>query len=152
MTERDFTELSRRADPDRPDVWRIFCGDINAGWIGRVTTVSAKSEWVYSAGFHPGSSPGEIKTGIATSFDEAKAKFLIAWLKFAHSRKPDDFEEWRDHRDFTAWKYRMHDVGLKMPTQSETGRTKCFCGTEITTSSLMDHIRTAHREAKHEDD
>jgi hypothetical protein len=78
-------------------------------------------------------------------YDEAKAQFTVAWLKFAHSRKPEDFAAWRDHRDATAWKYRMRDLGLPLPTQSDTGRARCFCGAEITIASVTAHIQTAHR-------
>jgi hypothetical protein len=106
----------------------------------------AKNDWMWSAGFYPGSGPGEIKSGSADTFEAAKAAFEPAWLKFAHSRTPADFEEWRDHRDATAWKYRMHDLGLRMPTQSEVGRARCFCGAEITTTSVAGDIRTAHQE------
>lgn len=146
MKELDFTQLSRRPDPDRPDCWFIYCGDIHAGTIAKTTTISTHSSWNWTAGFYPGSGPGEIKGGSADSFEAAREKFMPAWLAFANSRKPEDFEEWRQHRDATAWKYRMHDLGLPLPTQSDTGRSRCFCGAEITIASVSEHIRTAHRE------
>lgn len=111
MTALDFSKLTRRPDPHRPDCWRIFCGDICAGWIAKAATVNAASVWNWSAGFYPGSGPGEIRSGTANSFEEAKAKFERAWLAFASSRTPEDFEEWRDQRDWTAQKYAARDRG-----------------------------------------
>jgi len=146
MVPLDFNELTRsRADPDRDDCWHIYRGDVHAGTIAKANGMpNAKNEWRWSAGFYPGSGPGEIKGCTASTFDEARAAFKIACLKFAHSRKPEDFAAWRDHREATVWKYRMHDHGLPLPTQSNTGCARCFCGAEITTSTVAAHIRTAH--------
>jgi hypothetical protein len=100
MVPLDFNELTRsRADPDRDDCWHIYRGDVHAGTIAKANGMpNAKNEWRWSAGFYPGSGPGEIKGCTASTFDEARAAFKIACLKFAHSRKPEDFVAWRDHR------------------------------------------------------
>jgi hypothetical protein len=112
----DFTKLSRRADPDRAGCWQVYCGDIHAGTIARSTgRPNAQEEWTWTAGFYPGSRPGEIKGGTATTFEEARAKFERAWLAFASSRKPVDFEVWRDQRDWTARKYATFDRGERVP-------------------------------------
>jgi hypothetical protein len=52
---------------------------------------------------------------------------------------------WRQERDFTAWKYRMQEKGLKLPTQTKNDLARCFCGVEITNRSLDAHIRAFHR-------
>jgi hypothetical protein len=75
-----------------------------------------------------------------------QAKFERARLAFASSRTAADFAEWRDQRDWTAWKYRMRDAGLPMPAQSVSGRARCFCEAEITTASVSAHVRIAHQE------
>jgi hypothetical protein len=60
------------------------------------------------------------------------------------TRTEAHFELWRHERDYTAWKYRMRDKGLKMPTQTKNNRALCFCGTEITSRSMDAHIQQAH--------
>lgn len=116
MTALDFTKLSRRADPHWPDTWLIYCGDICAGHIARsVGRPNAQNEWTWSAGFYPGSSAGEIKTGVAATLEEAKTKFRRAWLAFASNRAPEDFEAWRDQRDWTARKYAFRGRGEQVP-------------------------------------
>jgi hypothetical protein len=146
MTSLDFTKLTRRRG-DGPDCWHIYCGDIRAGTISKAVGMpNAQNDWSWSAGFYPGSHPREIKGGSAPTFDEAKAAFEPAWLAFAESRTDADFAVWRDQRDFTAWKYEMRDHGSPMPTQSESGRARCFCGAEVTTASVLAHVRTAHRD------
>lgn len=147
MNAVDFTQLTRCADPERAECWHIYWRDIRAGTITRAVGMpNAQNNWNWSAGFYPGSGPGEIKGGSAGTFEEAKEKFLPAWLGFAQSRSPADFEEWLGQEDWTAWKYRMRDEGMPMPTQADNGRSRCFCGAEITIASVTAHIRTYHRE------
>lgn len=83
---------------DKPEQWTV------AGEV-----------WVWSAGFCPGSHPGEIRHGEADPLQEAKAEFLPAWMKFAQSRTRADFAEWRDQRERTEMKYRLRDAGLPIP-------------------------------------
>ena len=54
--------------------------------------------------------------------------------------------EYRSERAFTAWKYAMWKAGCKMPTQTVSGMTKCFCGVMINTRTSGDHIRARHME------
>jgi hypothetical protein len=123
------------------------CGGIHAGTISKsIGRPNAQNDWTWSAGFYPGSQPGEIKGGTANTFKEAKARFERAWLAFVSSRTAADFAEWRDQRDWIAWKYQMRDAGLPMPAHSESGRARCFCGAEITTASVAAHLRIAHQE------
>jgi hypothetical protein len=73
--------------------------------------------WQWYCGFYPGSHPGEITSGSAGTFDQARTEFEAAWSVFLAKRTEEDFAEWRYDRDFTAWKYSMWDAGLKLPTQ-----------------------------------
>jgi hypothetical protein len=116
MTALDFTQLTRRADPDRADCWCVYCGDIHAGTIAIANGMpNAKNCWRWSAGFFPGSRPGEVKSGTANTFAEARAKFERAWLVFAATRTEADFSEWRDQQRWTAEKYRLRDSGQPVP-------------------------------------
>jgi hypothetical protein len=67
-----------------------------------------------------------------------------AWAVFLATRTEADFQEWRYQRDSTAWKYAMWDAGLKMSTQLPNGRSKCFCGADLTISGVTDQIRAAY--------
>jgi hypothetical protein len=58
-----------------------------------------------SCGFYPGMGPGEHQDGTAATFDQARAEFQAAWLRILPMLTEADFQEWRDQRDFTAWKY-----------------------------------------------
>jgi len=76
--------------------------------------------------------------------DKARAEFEAAWRIFLPKRTGADFQAWRDHQALTAWKYGMHDRGLPLPTQSTSGRSRCFCGAEIDNKTAVDHIRACH--------
>ena len=57
----------------------------------------------------------------------------------------DHFELWRRDRDFHAWKNRMHAEHLMLPAQTRGAPARCFCGEFVTTTSVEQHIHTAHR-------
>jgi hypothetical protein len=83
--------------------------------------------------------------GTGETFEEAKAEFEEAWNQLRPTRTEAHYELWRQNRDFTAWKYRMHDEHLKLPTQTKNDRCRCFCGAEISNRSIDAHIQQAHR-------
>jgi hypothetical protein len=74
----------------------------------------------------------EHLAGSAPDFERASADFEAAWRIFSAERTEADYQAWRDHRDWTAWKYAMWDAGMKMPTQTQDGTARCFCGATIT--------------------
>jgi hypothetical protein len=138
--------LTRRRYPERHQCWHIYYGDVHAGTIAmRVGNPHDTDQWEWICGFYPGSMPGEIQSGTSETFDDARAEFGSAWKIFLSNRTDADFQAWRYQRDFTAWKYAMWDAGLKMPTQLPTGRSKCFCGADLTIRGVPDHVRVAHR-------
>jgi hypothetical protein len=98
-----------------------------------------------SSGFYPGSHPGEYLTGSAPDFERARADFEAAWQIFSAKRTEADYQAWRDNRDLTAWRYAMWDAGMKMPTQTQDGTARCFCGATITIASVESHVRAAHK-------
>ena len=55
-----------------------------------------------------------------------------------------DFADYRRARAWTAWKQTMWKMGCKLPTQTQEGRARCFCGAEIDISSMQPHVTTAH--------
>lgn len=112
----DCTRLTRRRDPLRPDSWLVYCADIHAGTIAKAVGMSnAVNHWNWCAGFYPGSRPGEIKSGCAETFNEARFQFERAWRAFASTRSQDDFATWREHRDWTAAKYAARDAAKSVP-------------------------------------
>jgi hypothetical protein len=141
------TALTRRRHSDaHREGWSIFWGDVRVGHIGIRAGVPVDVEqWGWSCGFYPGCDPGQFSDGVAETFEEARADFEEAWSRLLPTRNELHFELWRRNRDATAWKYRMHDERLPMPTQRTNGRSKCFCGAEITTGSMDKHIHEAHR-------
>jgi len=138
-------QLTRRRSTDRPDCWHIYSGDVHAGTIAlRAGNPHDTDPWEWSCGFYPGSRPGEIQSGTSETFDQARAEFGSAWAVFLANRTEADFQAWRNQRDLTAWKYAMWDRGFKLPAQLPSGRSKCFCGADLTMSGVPDHVRAAH--------
>ena len=110
------TPLTRRPDPYRKDAWTIYAGDVRAGSIAKAAgTPDARVIWKWSAGFYPGSSPGEIKGGSADTFEEARAAFEKAWRVFVSTRTEADYAEWREQQEWTVRKYAARDAGLPIP-------------------------------------
>jgi hypothetical protein len=145
-----MTSLTRRRDPDsREEAWLIFYGDVHVGTIGRRSgNPTGTDAWDWRCGFYPGSDPGDSTGGTAADFDQARDAFERAWTIFLSKRTEADFEEWRRDRASTAWKYAMWDAGCKLPTQMANGRSRCFCGVEITIADADAHIYSQHMEPK----
>ncbi|QDW38756.1 hypothetical protein FFI89_017360 [Bradyrhizobium sp. KBS0727] len=138
--------LTRRRYPERQDCWHVFYADVHVGTISRrVGQPLDLDPWEWSCGFYPGCHPGEHTNGTAATFDRARAEFECAWEVFLSRRTEEDFREWRDHRDRTAWKYRMRAFGRKMPTEFPTGRSHCFCGAPIEIATADRHVLAEHR-------
>jgi hypothetical protein len=139
--------LTRRRNPDAPeDCWHVDCGDVHGGTIAiRSGCPVDVDQWSWSCGFYPGMEPGQHQDGTAVDFEHARADFEAAWLRILPTLTEADFQEWRDERDSTAWKYAMWDAGMRMPTQNPSGRSRCFCGAEIDIKGATDHVRAAHR-------
>ncbi|WP_315783249.1 MULTISPECIES: hypothetical protein [unclassified Bradyrhizobium] len=141
-----MTSLTRRRDPQAPnETWRIYFGDVQAGTIAKRTEgPSGSPSWQWFCGFYPGSHPGEQTVGSARSYDQAREAFEASWRVFLSNRSPQDFDEWRKDHAFTAWKYAMWDAGCRLPTQTPSGRSRCFCGAVIDLTTTVVHIRASH--------
>ncbi len=141
--------LTRRPSLDDPhrETWLIYFGDVRVGSIGRRAGVpSSAPQWGWSCGFYPGTDPGEQRSGIAETFDEARAGFHAAWQELASTRTEAHYEAWRRQRDWMAWNDRMHDLALPLPTQRADGIAHCFCGEVVTNRTMDAHILSAHRQ------
>ncbi|WP_315747570.1 MULTISPECIES: hypothetical protein [unclassified Bradyrhizobium] len=141
-----MTALTRRRDPDAlQESWRVFYGDVEAGHISRCSgNPAGRDAWQWFCGFYPGSRPGEQQVGTAATLEDARVAFERAWSVFLSHRTPADFDAYRQHIAFTAWKYAMWDAGCRLPTQSTSGRSRCFCGAEIDVQTTEEHIYSAH--------
>jgi hypothetical protein len=141
--------LTRRRDLDaHGECWRVYFGDVHVGTIARrVGNPVDTDAWQWRSGFYPGVEPPGHQSGTARTFEAARAAFRKAWRELLPTLCEADFQRWRDQRDFTSWKYRMHDCGCRMPTQNSDGRSRCFCGETIAIGDTMRHVYAAHRAA-----
>jgi hypothetical protein len=138
-------KLTRRRDPDRPDCWDVYFGDVHVGTIAARPGVPFDvDQWGWACGFYPVSHRGVEVDGAAATFDEARAGFEEAWRAMQPQITEADYQEHRRQRAFTAWKYAMHDAGAKLPTAVTSGRSKCICGAAIDTRGISDHVLAAH--------
>ncbi|WP_439398791.1 hypothetical protein ACRQ5Q_15380 [Bradyrhizobium sp. PMVTL-01] len=143
----DDPPLTRKVHDDpHQEGWDVYYGDIRIGHIGTRAGVPTHADrWSWSLGFHPGMDGRVGGSGIGASFEECRAAFERAWLKLKPTLTAANYEPWRDQRDATAWKHRMWAEKLLMPTQTRDGRSRCFCGAEITNATIHHHVRKAHR-------
>jgi hypothetical protein len=141
--------LTRRRSPDAlQETWHVYCGDVRVGSIAMRSGNPADTDpWQWRCGFYPGSEPGDCTSGTAASFDQARRDFEEAWRVFFAHRTEADFDEYRKHLAWTAWKYAMFDSGCKLPTQLASGRSTCFCGAVIDIKGVSAHVHVAHMEA-----
>jgi hypothetical protein len=141
-------ELTRcRSLDHRNECWHVYYGDVHVGTIViRSGNPHDTDPWEWRCGFYPGSHPGEHQSGTAMTFDQARADFEVAWKIFLSKRTEGDFQEWRNQRALTAWKYAMWAAGLRLPTQQPGGQSQCLCGAIITIRSAERHVITAQRD------
>src|ERR1700704_2735725 len=93
-------------------------GDVQVGTVKtRTGNPWATPSWELRCGFYPGSRPGECSSGTAATFEKARAGFGRAWEVLLSERTDADFQAWREHRDWTAEKYRRFDRGERMPPE-----------------------------------
>lgn len=140
--------LSRRHDRNDPrrEMWLVYFGDVRVGLIGRRTSLpNSVPQWAWSCGFHSGTAPGEQRSGIAETFDAARADFQEAWQELAPTLH-------RGRLRSLAPSARLD--GLEGPDarpvsaafHPETRRARCFCGELVTSRTVDAHIRAGHRQ------
>jgi hypothetical protein len=143
----EMPALTRRREPDASrEVWHVFYGDVQVGTIGERAGVPVDVDQCgWCCGFYPGVEPKRHADGTARTFKMARTAFSKAWRELLPTLSEANFQAWRDQRDWTAWKYQMHDCGCRMPTQEADGRSRCFYGVAIDIAGVERHIYTAHR-------
>jgi len=125
--------------------WDIFDGDVRVGALTKIHGTGSRMLWQWCCGFYPGCDKRtQQSAGNCDTFEDARSAFQKAWDRLRPQITPEMRAEWLEQQAFTAWKYAMWDAGCKMPTQNTTGQSRCFCGAEITTQYVPDHVRAAH--------
>lgn len=140
--------LTRRRLNERFESWGIFYGDVKVGGLSETHGLGSSMIWQWSCGFYPGCGPRQQSAGNEDTFEDAKAAFQNAWQRLQPQITTAMLDEWRHQRDFTAWKYAMWDAGCRLPTQSTTGKSRCFCGIAISSDSIEPHIYDHHAGTK----
>jgi hypothetical protein len=138
----------RRADRGHQETWLIYYDDINIGFIGQRAGVPKNvNQWGWSCGFYPGLEPSQHRRGTAATFEEARAGFEVAWAALQPEIPSAAFDAYRKERAFRAWIDGMWEARCKLPTQSASGRSKCFCGAEIDLTNTEAHVYECHMAA-----
>jgi hypothetical protein len=148
-----MTELTRRHDPEQPDCWHVHYGDVSVGTIMRRVGQQASDahKWEWRCGFYPGSAPGEMTNGTASTFDAARERFDAAWQVFLSRRTEADFQAWRDHQEWIDQRYGMWERGEPLPSQQPNSMMRCPCGETFDSHSAeqsqthVPHITAAHQ-------
>jgi hypothetical protein len=119
----------RRSDNPHRVTWHVYYDDVRVGRISERAGVPVDvDQWQWSCGFYPGLHPGQHRYGTATSFDEARAGFEVAWCGLQPNIPDDAFEEWRHSRDWTEQKYARWARGEKLPSEVFSTMMRCVCG------------------------
>lgn len=135
-------ELNLTRRQSGSETWQVYYGDVRVGFIGKRSGVPVDADqWGWSAGIKS----GELETGTAETFEAARRGFQEAWERLRPTVTPKMLDEWRRYTAFHAWMQKMKSSGLRLPTQNETGRARCFCGMELTTAEMEDHAFVVHR-------
>ncbi len=136
----------RRSDDPHRESWRVYYdGDVHVGSIGqRAGVPKTVDQWGWNVAFYPVSHRGIRENGTAQDLLEARAAFAAAWARIEPLVTDDDLLQHRRERTWTAWKYRMFDCGCRMPTQTASGRSTCFCGAEIDVVGTERHVYAEH--------
>jgi hypothetical protein len=105
--------LTRRRSPDHlQETWFIHQDNVRVGIIARRAGAPPSSDqWQWLCGL--GLKPNDQRSGIATTFDAARAAFAAAWETLRTTA--DDLDAWRDQQAWTAEKYRRFDRHEPMP-------------------------------------
>jgi hypothetical protein len=139
--------LTRRRMQDvHQETWLIFYDDIRVGTIAERSGVPLDLDrWGWSLGFYLKSDrPGDIRSGTAATFKLAREAFNQAWQDYLPTCTAQDFLVYRRRRASEAWKHAMWAAPALLPTQTADGRSRCFCGAEITIATTEPHIYEAH--------
>ena len=131
-----MTLTRRRDDTENLEQWSIWDGNVRVGLMRKINATAGRMIWQWAC--------WSRESGTADTIDEARAAFQKAWDRIGPTITPEERIAWLEKEAFTAWKYAMWDAGCQMPTENTDGRSRCFCGAEVTTAGVSEHIRAAH--------
>jgi hypothetical protein len=99
-----MSKLCRRRSKDSlQESWQIFYGDVPVGWIGIRSGVSGNAnQWGWKCGFYPGMEPGQHRDGSASTFEQARRRFLSAWRQTLPTLDEAAFEPYRREHASTS--------------------------------------------------
>ncbi len=119
--------LTRRLINEEHETWAIMRDDIRVGTIGlRTGQPNGMPAWAWFCGFDPGCAPGQHRSGVADSFEEARASFQRAWEHLQTVMPADAYErhrEWQEHD-----RIRMQRIADKWTPPVFDGWMPCVCG------------------------
>jgi hypothetical protein len=134
-------ELTRRRYRARQDCWHVYYGDVHVGTIARRVGIPPSGRaWGRICGFYSGSEPGEFSGGTASTFDQARADFEVAWQRFSAKRTEAHYQAWCDQRDRTMRKYAMWKAGELLPSQKADSMMRCPCGERFDSHRLEHNL------------
>jgi hypothetical protein len=94
--------------------------------IARIEHATRGQDWRWACGIYPGVHLDENKTGTAGSFDQARERWQAAWERFLSRRRPEEFEEYRQHLRFAADK-----LAGRMPAPDDGSRMRFARGADF---------------------
>jgi hypothetical protein len=85
LTRRRYTEY-------RDECWHIFSGDVHVGTIAvRAGVPVDEDQWGWSCGFYPTSHRDLEEDGTASTFEQARFEFEVAWRRLLSKVDRDRF-------------------------------------------------------------
>lgn len=120
----------RRSDNPHQETWHIYFEDVRVGTIGVRGGVPVHADqWGWSVGFTPGMEPGTQRSGVAASFEAARAAFEAAWRELEPALPDSALDEWRRDRDWRAEMAERRARGEKLDSETQSTLMRCVCGT-----------------------
>lgn len=92
-----MSDLTRRRLNEDFESWAVMHDDIRVGTIGtRAGIPRGEPPWQWHCGFYPGLEPGQHTSGVADTFEEAKAEFQAAWDHLQTVMPTDAYDRYRE--------------------------------------------------------
>jgi hypothetical protein len=81
----------------------------------------------------------ENRAGTAYSFEQARERWQSAWERFLPRRRPEDFEEFRQHLQFMT-----NQLAGRLPPPDDGSMMRCACGVDFDSHDpvqVQKHVR-----------
>lgn len=135
MTTTGKPALTRRRLDNDTETWAIMREDIRVGTIGlRSGQPNGEPAWQWHCGFYPGCAPGQTTTGVAGTFEEARADFQRDWEYLQKVMPADAYDR---HREWKAHdRIRMQRIADNWTPPVFDGWMPCVCGVRFNSWDL----------------